>query len=143
MNSALFKEGVTYDGVADVAFVAIQSANGKFGGIRTGNVNYCASQGFTGVYAPGVEFAGPINIGEVTAFDSATPVLVFGAAGTVNITGGNLAQDNGSPVAVSGITKVQFVDGQTSQGVTLPAQQNQGVLTESGVNVTSQIVVNP
>ncbi len=143
VNQSLFKEGVTYDGVADVAFVAIQSANGKFGGIRTGNVNYYASQGFTGVYAPGVEFAGPINIGEVTAFDSATPVLVFGNAGTVNITGGNLAQDNGSPVAVSGITKVQFVDGQTSQGVTLPAQQNQGVLTESGVNVTSQIVVNP
>ena len=143
VNSALFKEGVTYDGVADVAFVAIQSANGKFGGIRTGNVSYYASQGFTGVYAPGVEFAGPINIGEVTAFDSATPVLVFGNAGTVNITGGNLEQDNGSPVTVSGITQVQFVDGQTSQGVTLPAQPNQGVLTESGVNVTSQIVVNP
>ncbi|ACB77524.1 Ig family protein [Opitutus terrae PB90-1] len=143
VNQTLFKEGVVYDGVADIAFVAIQSTNGKFGGIRTGNAHYYASQGFTGVYAPGVTFAGPVNIGDVSAFDSATPVLVFGAIDEVRITGGNLAQDNGASVMVSGITQVRMVDGTTSQGVTLPAQQNQGVLIEDGTNVTSQIVVNP
>jgi hypothetical protein len=143
VNQALFDEGVTYDGVANVAFVAIQSANGKFGGIRTGNVHYFANQGFTGVYAPGVELAGPVNIGDVSAFDAATPVLVFGDAGTVNITGGSLEQANGQSVKVSGIVQVKFIEGMTSQGSGLPAQQNAGVLTEDGVDVTSQIVVNP
>jgi hypothetical protein len=57
VNQTLFNDEVTYDGVADIAFIAIQSANGKFGGIRTGNTTYYASQGFTGVYAPGVDVA--------------------------------------------------------------------------------------
>ncbi|HYD85584.1 MAG TPA: hypothetical protein VEA63_16065, partial [Opitutus sp.] len=143
VNQTLFKEGVAYDGVADIAFVAIQSADGKFGSIRTGNVHYFASQGFTGVYAPGVEFAGPVNIGELTAFDSATPVLVFGAIELVKITGGNLEQANDAPVSVRGIEEVRFVDGTTSQGDTIPAQVNAGVLVEDGVDITDLIVVNP
>ncbi|HYD84694.1 MAG TPA: immunoglobulin domain-containing protein, partial [Opitutus sp.] len=43
VNQSLFKSDVTYDGVANIAFVAIQSSNGKFGSIRTGNVHYFAS----------------------------------------------------------------------------------------------------
>ncbi len=143
VNQSLFKPDVTYDGVADLAFVAIQSTNGKFGGVRTGNVHYFANQGFTGVYAPGVEFTGPVNIGDVTAFDAATPVLVFGSVALVQITGGNLAQDNGLPVTVGGIVAMKFVPGTTSQGDTLPAQANAGVLTEDGVDVTDDIVVAP
>ncbi|HYD84566.1 MAG TPA: serine hydrolase, partial [Opitutus sp.] len=143
VNQTLFKEDVIYDGVADIAFIAIQSANGKFGGIRTGNVSYYASQGFTGVYAPGVEVTGPVNIGDVNAFDSATPVLVFGSVATVSVTGGSLEQDNDAPVTVSGIAQVRFVSGTTSQGVALAAQANAGVLMEDGVDVTDLIVVNP
>jgi len=143
VNQTLFKDGVDYDGVANIAFVAIQSTNGKFGSIRTGNAHYFANQGFTGVYAPGVTFTGPVNIGDVTAFDSATPVLVFGAVALVQITGGNLAQDNGLPVTVGGIVAMKFVPGTTSQGDTLPAQANAGVLTEDGVDVTDDIVVAP
>ncbi len=143
VNSSLFKAGVTYDGVADIAFIAIQSTNGKFGSVRTGNANYFATTGFTGVYAPGVQFSGPVNVGDISASDSATPVLILGSATATNITGGDLFQPNGQPVKVSGITQLKFVSGTTSQGTVLPAQANRGVLQQDGVNVTTQIVVNP
>ncbi|HYD82472.1 MAG TPA: hypothetical protein VEA63_00435, partial [Opitutus sp.] len=78
--------------------------------------------------------------GDVNAFDSASPVIVFGAVDTVNITGGNLEQPNGRTINVSGIGELKFLDGMTSQGVTLPAQNNEAELTEEGVNVTDLIV---
>jgi hypothetical protein len=143
VNQALFRDDVAYDGVANVAFVAIQSTNGQFGGIRTGNVEYFASQGFTGVYAPGVAFNGPINLGDIQAHDSATPVLVVGSVDNVRICGGNLAQPNGQPIKVDGLTQLTMAPGQTSQGNALPAQTNQGVLEQDGVDVTDLIVVNP
>src|SRR5690606_6639032 len=115
-NPTLFKDDVAYDGVANLAFVAIQSANGKFGAVRTGNVHYFASEGYTGIYAPGVEFSGPVNIGDVNAFDSASPMLVFGAVELVKIAGGNLEQPNGRTIQVSGIETIEFVDGTTSHG---------------------------
>jgi hypothetical protein len=143
VNQTLFNDAVDYDGTADIAFIAIQSANGKFGGVRTGNVNYFATTGFTGVYAPGVELTGPLNVGDVSAFDSATPLLIVGAVTNANITGGDLFQPNSQPVQVNGITQLKFIAGTTSHGDTLPAQQNRGVLIEDGVNVTNAIVVNP
>lgn len=143
IDQTLFKAEVVYDGVANLSFIAIQSANGKFGGIRTGNVHYYANRGFTGIYAPGVEFAGPVNVGDITAFESATPLLVFGAVGTVRIAGGNMAQDNGVPVKVSGIEEIQFFDGETSHGDLVPAQANAAVYIDDGVDVTGAIVTNP
>ncbi|HVU26003.1 MAG TPA: DUF4347 domain-containing protein [Opitutus sp.] len=143
VNQALFKDDVDYAGIADIAFVAIQSKNGKFGAVRTGNVTYYASQGFTGVYAPGVEITGPVNIGEISAYDSARPVIVLGSCASSSITGGSLLQPNGQPIVVSGLTQLKFVDGTTSAGVVLPAQHNQGVLQDNGVDVTDQVVVNP
>lgn len=143
VNQTLFVDTADYDGVADIAFVAIQSTDGKFGGIRTGNVIYFATAGFTGVYAPGVELTGPMYVGNVSAFDSASPVLIVGSVTDARIAGGDLFQANGQPVRVSGLTQLEFVDGTTSHGVVLPAQANRGVLLEDGVEVTSQIVVNP
>jgi hypothetical protein len=143
VNQALFRDDVTYDGVANIAFIAIQSTNGQFGGVRTGNVEYYASSGFTGLYAPGVAFAGPINIGDIQAFDNAQPLLVVGSAADVRIAGGSLHQPNGRPIRVDGLTQLTMAPGQTSQGDALPAQANQGVLEQDGVDVTDLLVTAP
>ena len=132
-----------YDGIADLAFIAIQSANGKFGGVRAANANFFAHRGFTGVYAPGVTFTGPLYLGDVSAFDSASPVIVVGSVANARITGGSLLQDNGQPVRVDGLTQLLFAAGSDSHGHLFPAQTNKARLERNGVEVTSQIVVNP
>ncbi|HYP16775.1 MAG TPA: PQQ-binding-like beta-propeller repeat protein, partial [Opitutus sp.] len=144
-GSPLFqgRAATAYDGVADVSFIAISSANGKFGGIRTSNAHYFASKGFTGIYAPGVAFQGPVFIGDIIAFDAAKPVLVLGSVTDARITGGDLLQTNGEPVQVSGLSQLKFTAGSDSHGRGLSAQPNRGVLQQDGANVTAQIVVNP
>ncbi|HWA87170.1 MAG TPA: carbohydrate binding domain-containing protein [Opitutus sp.] len=135
-----------YDGIADIAFIAISSANGKFGGVRTSNANYFASHGLTGLYAPGVTFEGPVFIGNITAFDDASPAIILGSASDVRITGGTMAQPNSPaprPVQVAGITALRFTDGSDSAGKLLPAQQNRATYLQDGVDVTASIVVNP
>lgn len=144
VNQALFKDDVTYDGIADIAFVAIASANGKFGGLRLANVNCFASRGITGVYASGVAFQGPVYVGDITAFDEARPMLVIGSAtGNTWITGGDLAQANGRVVDTKGITRLEFKDGSDSHGNIVAAKRNQARLERDGVDVTALIVVNP
>ncbi len=143
VNQALFRAGETYDGLADVAFLAIASTNGKFGGIRAANASFSNTRGITGVYAPGVTFNGPVYVSDISGFNGAAAMFVLGAASDVRITGGDLAQANLQPVAVKGIAQLRFVDGVTSHGVALPAQRNQARLEQDGVNVTDQIVVNP
>lgn len=147
-GSTLFQghENTAYDGVADIAFIAITNVGGSdgFGGVRTSNVHFFSDHGYTGLYAPRVRFTGPVYVGDITAFGSATPVLDLGwAEGETRITGGDLHQDNGCAVQVSGLTKLQFTDGTDSHGHLLPAQANRAVLRQDGVDVTSQIVVNP
>ncbi len=145
-GSSLFigHETTNYDGVADIAFIAISSANGKFGGLRTGNASCFASKGLTGVYAPGVNFVGPVVIGDISAFDDATPAIVLGSASDTRIAGGDMLQDNGRAVVVSGIVQLKFVGGGDSTGRTLSAQNNRATYrTGSGADVTAQIVVNP
>ncbi len=143
-NPDLFKDGVSYDGVADIAFIAITSADGKFGGVRTADASYFATQGLTGIYAPGVTFTGPVYVGDVSASGAARPVLLLGGAtGDTWITGGDLLQSNGQPMRVSGITQLKFMAGQNSHGVVLPAQNNKTILLQNGVDVTTAIVVNP
>lgn len=132
-----------YDGVADIAYIAILSDNGKFGGVRAANANFFASGGVTGVYAPGVEFTGPVLIGDINAYDTAQPMIITGAATDVRITGGDLAQPNSKPVKISGLTRVRFVDGVTSHGTTLNARMNQARFDQNGVDVTDAIVANP
>jgi hypothetical protein len=144
-GSSLFvgHEQTAYDGIADIAFIAIQSTNGKFGGVRTSNANYYASGGYTGVYAPGVAFQGPVFVGDISAFDTATPVLVLGSASDTRVTGGDMTQANGQAVTVSGVTQLKFTPGSDSHGHLFAAQANKAVYKQDGVEVTAQIVVNP
>ncbi len=144
-GSPLFQghAATAYDGVADIGSVSISSTNGKFGGLRTANASYFATVGDTGVYAPGVQFTGPVYIGDITASNAATPVLLLGSATVTQINGGDLQQSNAQPVSVSGVTQLQFVSGVTSNNAPLPAQTNKAVLKQNGVDVTTQIVVNP
>ncbi|HVU22824.1 MAG TPA: glycoside hydrolase family 5 protein [Opitutus sp.] len=136
-------EATHYDGVAGIAFIAIQSRNGMFGGVRTANANYFAHRGLTGLYAPGIAFSGPIYLGNLEAFDAAVPVIQVGAVTDARITGGNLHQDNGAAVQVSGLTQLRFTAGSDSAGNLRAAQANQAVLERDGVDVTAAIVVNP
>ncbi|HVU25758.1 MAG TPA: hypothetical protein VHE13_16630 [Opitutus sp.] len=134
----------TYDGIADIAFIAIASADGRFGGVRTAGASYFAHHGLTGIYAPGVTFIGPVYLGNIAAFDDAVPAIRLGRAlGNTWITGGDLAQPNGSAVQVSGLAHLAFKAGTDSAGRLLPAQANHAVLTQHGVDVTSLTVVDP
>ena len=145
-GSALFAghAATAYDGVADIGFIAITSTNGKFGGLRASNASCFATQGCTGIYAPGVQFTGPVYIGEINASATATPVFIIGASPDTRITGGDLAQANHQPVKVAGLTQLKFTAGSTSHGAgDLPAQTNKAVLMQNGVDVTARIVVNP
>lgn len=142
-NQALFRDEVVYDGVADVAYVAILSRNGKFGGLRAANANFYNFGGIAGVYAPGVEFTGPVFVGDIGAQNDAIPVLVLGSASDVRITGGSLAQPDDRPLRVDGFSQLQFVNGSTSHDVLIPAQPNEARLERNGVDVTAQVVVNP
>ncbi|HVU24653.1 MAG TPA: C10 family peptidase [Opitutus sp.] len=143
VNQALFKTDVTYDGIADLAFIAIASVDGKFGGLRAADANFFASRGVTGIYAPGVELTGPLYLGNITAFDAAKPMIRVGASTDVRITGGDLYQDNGQPVQVSGLTRVKFTDGTDSHGHLLPAKSNRATLLDHGTDITTRIVASP
>lgn len=136
-------ETTAYDGIADIRFIAISSTNGKFGGVHTSNANYSASAGWTGVYAPGVAFAGPLYVGDITAFGTATPVIVLGSVGDARLTGGDLYQDNRRAVTIAGIAQLRFTAGTDSHGRTVGPRRNRGVLkTSTGQDVTSEVVVN-
>lgn len=139
VNTALFRSDTTYDGYADIAFIAIASANGKFGGLRTANASYFATRGITGVYAPGVEFMGPVFVGNINAFDNATPVLVLGAAADVRVTGGDLRQENGRALQIAGVPWLQFAAGSNSHGAQQTAQTNRARLERNGVDITHYI----
>lgn len=140
VNQALFKDTVSYDGWADLASVSIATTNGKFGGLRTSNAGFFATSGLTGVYAPGVEFTGPVFLGDINAADAAQPVLLLGTAADVRITGGDLLQSNNAAVAINGFTLLRYTAGQDSHGRALPAQSNRGRLERDGVDVTAQVV---
>ncbi len=142
-NQALFRSDVTYDGFADIAYIAITSTDGKFGGLRAANASCFATKGFTGLYAPGVEFTGPVFVNDINASDSATPVLNIGSGADVRITGGDLLQSNSRAVQVSGVTQLKFTAGSTSHGTLFSAQTNRARLEKDGADVTTSIVVNP
>lgn len=143
VNQALFRAEVTYDGHADVASLALTGPGGRAGGVRAANARFGTARGVAGVFAPGLAFSGPVFIGDIAASGEAEPMLRLGAAGDVRITGGNLAQPNGRAVQVSGFARLQFVNGETSHAVALPAQSAAGRLEEGGVDVTEQRVQNP
>jgi hypothetical protein len=134
----------SYDGFADIAFIAISSVDGEFGAVKAANANFFASKGLTGLYAPGVTFNGPVFIGDINAADAAAPVLVLGGArGETRITGGDLFQPNAQKVTVSGITSLLFTAGSDSHGHLLAVKTNKGVIFQGGQEVTGQVVVYP
>ncbi len=141
-NQLFVGHGTTnYDGRADVSFIAISSVGGKFGGVRASNAVFSASQGLTGIYAPGVEFMGPVFVGDIDASGTATPVLVIGSSADTRVTGGDLAQANGAAVQVAGLTQLKFTAGGDSHGNPSSAKTNLAVLKRNGTDVTAAIVV--
>ncbi|HVS51147.1 MAG TPA: linear amide C-N hydrolase [Opitutaceae bacterium] len=139
VNQALFKNEIAYDGRADIASIAISSANGKFGGLRAANAVFSADRGVTGIYAPGVAFDGPVYVSDIRANAEARPMLVVGGAADVRITGGDLFQSNGAAIEVRGFTQLAFTAGATSHGQMLPAQTNRATLRQTGMDVTAQL----
>ena len=142
-NQGLFRSDVTYDGLADIAFIAITSTDGKFGGVRAANASLFATKGFTGIYAPGVQFTGPVFVGDLNAIGEATPVLILGSGSDVRVAGGDLLQNNNRAVQVSGIAQLKFTAGSDSHGTAISAKTNLARIEQNGVDVTAQIVVNP
>jgi hypothetical protein len=142
VNQSLFRGDIGYDGWANVQVVAIQSVDGKFGGIRAGNTSFLGAKGITGVYAPGVTFTAPIVVGDVTASATAMPALVLGGSTQVLLAGGDLFQVNNAAVQVSGFTQLLLKDGVTSHGSLLSAQPLSGKLMDAGVDVTSRATRN-
>lgn len=145
VNQALFKSGETYDGIADLALINIASATNRFGGVFAGNLELFASSGNTGINAPNIRFAGPFNLYNLSAFSTATPLLLTGTidSGQISITGGDLKQDNGASIAFGQAAKLVMTAGTTSAGVALPAKTNLGVLVRDGQDVTASVVQNP
>jgi len=142
-GNPIFPAGVTYDGLADLASVAIASPTGAFGGVRGGDLAFFASEGFTGLFAPGVAFGGPVVLHDLTAFAEAAPVLETGgvAGGEVFIAGGDLAQDNQRALQIGGLGRLVFRDGTDSHQRLLPAQPNRARIERSGLDVTAATIV--
>lgn len=157
VNQALFKEGVSYDGVADLARVSIvvaPNSSGAFGGLRLANAEFWATEGITGVSAAGVSFAGPVNLHNISARGEATPVLRTGVIApriidgtlwdnTVFIAGGDMAQPNGKAIHLDAAAVVYFGAGTDSHGREQPAQSNHGVFRRDGLDVTEAVVRGP
>ncbi len=146
-NPAVTRAEVPYAGWADVAAAGIISTNGGLGGIHQGNVDYNASVGSTGLYAPTVtSVAGLVVIHSIAASVDATPYLYFGptAQVQVKIAGSSLAQPNGDVLTVSGLSQVQMGAGQDSCGRGAPAATIQTrLLTDDGTDVTAAVVTGP
>ena len=142
-RGAGYKSDVTYDGFADLAFIAISSTDGKFGGLRAANASFFATKGYTGIYAPGVQFTGPLFVSDVSASDDATPTLTIGSGTDIRITGGDLLQPNGRPVQVKGITTMRLTAGGSSHSgrPLLDPQTNKATFEEDGV--AKQITTTP
>jgi hypothetical protein len=149
VNQSLFRGDVTYQGVANLALLEIQpDANApvgqaNFGGIRMGNVQFFSTHAFTGIYAPDVNVQTTATIGDVSAYDDATPALLFGDAsqfGTLTVAGGDLQQPNGRAIQTKGFAGLALVPGTSSVGVFLPQQTLSSRVERNGVDVTSSLV---
>lgn len=128
INQGLFRPDVVYDGYADIALIQIiatpESPFGStFGGIRAGNTRFWAAKGYTGIYAPSVHVQSRVIISDVSAYDSATPALVFGRLSQfslLEVAGGSLHQPNGRAIVTDGFGGVVMMPASSSHGVPLP-----------------------
>jgi hypothetical protein len=141
VKQTLFKDGVNYDGIADIALIAIATPTGQLGGLLCGNTHFFASSGFTGVYAPDVAIStGVCRVHDISSDGDAIPVLLTGATPKIEITGGSLQQPNNWPVMIGGVASVVFSNGATSHAVSLPRQTNKATLFRNDTDVTASIV---
>ena len=46
VDQSLFRTGVNYDGVADLASIAVLSPTGKMGGLHLGNASFWHTRGY-------------------------------------------------------------------------------------------------
>ncbi|MEO5959228.1 MAG: hypothetical protein ABIZ49_07590, partial [Opitutaceae bacterium] len=116
VNPTLFKPGVTYDGVADIAALHVFSPTNRLGSVRFSNTEFSSGTGPIGLNAPGIRIGGPVNIHNVTALNSATPLLLTGTidTGQIGITGGDLFQPNGRAIGFGAAQKVAMLAVATS-----------------------------
>ncbi len=147
-NPGVTRVDVPYAGWADVAAAGIVSTDGGLGGIHQGNVDYNASLGFTGLYAPTVTSVTdqPAVLHNIAASVDATPYLYFGATAQVQvkIAGSSLAQPNGDSLTVSGLAQVTMGAGQDSCGRPAPAAAIQTrLVTPDETDVTATVVTGP
>ena len=144
LDASLFRSDVAYDGHADLARLSIQSASGEFGSIRAANAAFSDTSGFTGILAAGVAVAGPVRLHDLSAYDSAEPVLLFGATPNTDdgvlVAGGDMAQGNGRAVRIAGLNRIVMAAGTDSHRRTEPAQTNRATYTRDGVDVTATVV---
>lgn len=151
INRGLFRDDIVYDGFADLARVEILRDQNNpfgsvFGSIRTGNVHFFATQGNTGIYVPDVQLQTAVIVGDISAYDDATPMLWFGTSsqfGSVVVAGGDLEQPNGRPIQIRGFQAILMKEGTTSPGVYLPTQGNLGRIERDGSDVTNAVVLYP
>lgn len=128
LDQTLFHSDVTYDGWADLALVDIvpnpENPNGStFGGIRAGNTHFWATKGYAGIWAPSIQLQDSVLVSDVSAYDDATPVLVFGRFsqfGLVRVAGGLLKQPNGRALVLDYRCSIAMTSGTNSHGLVIP-----------------------
>jgi hypothetical protein len=137
---------VSYDGYADIARIVIEAANSaegsRFGAIRTGNAHYFATRGYAGIYAPNVHMQGAVVVGDVTAFDDATPALVIGAGSivpSVTIAGGNLLQPNDRSVELDVSIGILRAPGTDAQGRPLVSVSIDARFASNGIDISHYV----
>ncbi|HYD83171.1 MAG TPA: serine hydrolase, partial [Opitutus sp.] len=128
IDQSLFRADVTYDGVADIQAIGVQSGSGRFGGIRAGNAELWGTTGWVGINATRVSFEGPVRIGNLSASDAAEPMLRMetGAGANVDIAGGDLLQENARAIHLDGAITVTAIAGEASSGEARPTQVLRG-----------------
>ncbi|MEO5958296.1 MAG: immunoglobulin domain-containing protein [Opitutaceae bacterium] len=142
VDQSLFRSNVTYDGMADIASLTIHTLYGQFGGVRTANASYFANAGYTGLYAPGVEFD-RVYIGDINASDTASPTFTVRISHATEIHGGDALQSNNRWVQVGSMTVIHFEAGTKSDGTFQPAQSNRARFELDGMDTTERTIVSP
>jgi hypothetical protein len=142
VDQSIFRDGVTYDGFADVASLTIHTLYGQFGGVHAGNASFLGTTGYTGLYAPGVNFES-IDFGDLNASDNATPVFTVSSSHHTEIKGGDFLQTNDRWVEVGSMTIIHFEAGMKSDGTFLPAKHDQARFENNGSDTTAYTIVSP
>ena len=122
INANTFTEST--DNIATVRSIIVNdSTAGQIGGINADNAIFTAGTGEIGILAPSIDFRFFASIGDIDALDTAIPRLQLGPQSEIesfNVRGGDLVQDNGERIGVSGFDAVVSTEGTTSRFDLLP-----------------------